>query len=134
MTARAESTLVTLARLRGVRAAILATESDGLAAAAVSTVGVSEDALAAFATALLRRTRLANEAAGYGSTHFLALDAQGGRLFIAAQGDLAVIVLGERDANTGLIRVAMQRTLGALATDLGTDGLRRSGAARHGVA
>ncbi len=103
-----------LARVRGVRAALLATESDGLAAAGVAQTGVPEDALAAFGMALLRRARLANEAAGYGTTSFVALDAEHGRLLVAARGDLAIVVLAERDAGTGLVRVAMQRAMSGL--------------------
>jgi predicted regulator of Ras-like GTPase activity (Roadblock/LC7/MglB family) len=111
---RARTALGELARVRGVRAAMLASESDGMAAASVASVGVAEDALAAFAMALFRRARMANAAAGYGATRFLALDAAHGRLYVAARGDLGVIVLGEPDANTGLIRVLMQRALGGL--------------------
>ena len=114
MSAAPREALGTLARMRGVRSALLATEHDGLAAAAISVVGVDEDALAAFAMALLRRARLANGVAGYGETHFLALDADRGRLFVAAGREVAVVVLGEPSANTGLLRVAMQRVLGAL--------------------
>jgi predicted regulator of Ras-like GTPase activity (Roadblock/LC7/MglB family) len=106
--------LTSLARLRGVRSALLATERDGLAAAGVSAVGVDEDALAAFAMALLRRARLANRAAGYGETRFLALDAERGRLFVAAGADVALVVLGDSTMATGQLRVAMQRALGAV--------------------
>ena len=112
MIARAQTALGELARVRGVRAALLSSESDGLAAASVASVGVDEHALAAFAMALFRRARMATAAAGYGTTHFLALDAANGRLYVAARGDLGVVVLGEADANTGLIRVLMQRALG----------------------
>jgi predicted regulator of Ras-like GTPase activity (Roadblock/LC7/MglB family) len=114
VTTHAKTALGELARVRGVRAALMASESDGLAAASVAAVGVAEDALAAFAMALLRRARMANAAAGYGDTQFLALDASRGRLYVAARGDLGVVVLGEPDANTGLIRVLMQRALGGL--------------------
>jgi predicted regulator of Ras-like GTPase activity (Roadblock/LC7/MglB family) len=112
--AEPRAALGVLARLRGVRSALLATEDDGLPVAAVSAVGVDEDALAAFAMALLRRARLANRAAGYGETHFLALDAERGRLCVAAGRHVAVVVLGEPNASTGMLRVAMQRALGAL--------------------
>jgi predicted regulator of Ras-like GTPase activity (Roadblock/LC7/MglB family) len=114
MNAVPRAALAGLARMRGVRSALLTTEHDGLPAAGVSIVGVDEDALAAFAMALLRRARLANGVAGYGDTHFLALDAERGRLFVAAGRDVAVVVLGEPGANTGQVRVAMQRALGSL--------------------
>lgn len=100
-----------VAALPGVRAAVAATEHDGLAAAAVAAVDVDVDALAAFATALFHRTRLANGAAGYGGTQHLVLDAERGRVFVAAHGDLALVVLAERDAGAGLIRVALQRAV-----------------------
>ena len=84
---------------------------DGLAAAAVAAFDVDVDALAAFATALFNRTRLANIAAGYGETHQLVLDAANGRLIVAARGELALVVLADRDAGAGLIRVALQRAV-----------------------
>jgi predicted regulator of Ras-like GTPase activity (Roadblock/LC7/MglB family) len=111
MTAPIVQALGTLAALPGVRAAVAATRSDGLPAATVAAVGVDADALAAFATALFQRTRRANEAAGYGETSHLALDAERGRLFISASGDLAIVLLADRDAGAGLLRVAMQRAL-----------------------
>ena len=56
-----------------------------MAAATVAAVDVDADALAAFATALFDRTRLANAAAGYGDTRHLSLDAEHGRLFVATR-------------------------------------------------
>ena len=104
-------TLGGLAALPGVRAALLATESDGVPVASVAAVDVDADALAAFATALFQRTRLANVSAGYGATRQLVLDAERGRLFVAIDGDLAIILLAEPGAAAGLLRVALQRAL-----------------------
>ena len=101
MIERARTALGELAHVRGVRAAVLASESDGMAAASVASVGVAEDALAAFAMALFRRARMANAAAGYGATRFLALDAAHGRLYVAACGDLGSI---EREEACGASR------------------------------
>jgi predicted regulator of Ras-like GTPase activity (Roadblock/LC7/MglB family) len=115
MSLRLQQTLGSLAALPGVRAALAATASDGLPAATVAAVDVDADALAAFATALFQRTRLANTAAGYGDTHHLALDAERGRLFVAMQDDLAIIILAEPDAAVGLLRVALQRAVGEIA-------------------
>ena len=111
MTTMLRETLGVLAALPGVRAAVAATTSDGLPAASVAAIDVDSDALAAFATAVLNRTRRANAAAGYGDTHHLSLDAEQGRLFVATQGELAVVVLAERDTAAGLVRVALQRAL-----------------------
>jgi predicted regulator of Ras-like GTPase activity (Roadblock/LC7/MglB family) len=115
MNATLHATLGELAALPGVRAALVATESDGLAAATVAAADVDADALAAFATALFQRTRLANAAAGYGETRHLSLDAERGRLFVAATGDVALVVLADREAGAGLLRVALQRALRAVA-------------------
>jgi predicted regulator of Ras-like GTPase activity (Roadblock/LC7/MglB family) len=115
MSASLRETLGTLAALPGVRAAVAATESDGMPAATIAAVDVDADALAAFATALFNRTRLANSAAGYGETRHLALDAEHGRLFVTTTGDVALIVLAEPEAAAGLLRVAMQRALKAVA-------------------
>jgi predicted regulator of Ras-like GTPase activity (Roadblock/LC7/MglB family) len=104
-------TLGVLAALPGVRAALAATESDGVPVASVAAVDVDADALAAFATALFQRTRLANVSAGYGATRHLVLDAERGRLFVATDGDLAMILLAEPEAAAGLLRVALQRAL-----------------------
>jgi predicted regulator of Ras-like GTPase activity (Roadblock/LC7/MglB family) len=110
-----QKTLGAIARLPGVRAAIVATEDDGLAAASVSSVDVDVDALAAFAMALFHRARLAGQAAGYGEANFLALDAERGRVLVAAGGTLAVVVLADGGASVGLVRVAMLHAAGDLA-------------------
>ena len=115
MTATLQATLGELAALPGVRAALAATESDGLPVASVAAVDVDADALAAFATALFHRTRLANAAAGYGETRHLSLDAEHGRLFVAMTGDIALVLLADPDAGAGLLRVALQRALRTVA-------------------
>lgn len=111
MTAALRETLGVLAAMPGVRAALAATTSDGLPAATVAAIDVDADALAAFATAVLSRTRRANASAGYGDTRHLSLDAEHGRLFVATEGELALVVLAERDVAAGLVRVALQRAL-----------------------
>jgi predicted regulator of Ras-like GTPase activity (Roadblock/LC7/MglB family) len=115
MTTDLRATLGELARLPGVRAALVTTEREGLPIDSVTSVGVDADALAAFAMALFRRARLANAAAGHGDTRQLALDAAGGRVFVGARGELVMVVLADRDAGAGLIRMAMQRAARAVA-------------------
>lgn len=111
MSTALRETLGVLAAVPGVRAALAATASDGLPAAHVAAFDVDADALAAFATALFNRTRRANASAGYGDTRHLSLDAENGRLFVAMHGELVMVVLAERDAAAGLVRVALQRAL-----------------------
>ena len=115
MTEVLQRALGELSALPGVRAALAATGSDGIAVASVAAVDVDADALAAFATALFQRTRRANVAAGYGETRHLVLDAERGRLLVASEGDLAIVMLAEPDAAAGLLRVALQRALKAVA-------------------
>jgi predicted regulator of Ras-like GTPase activity (Roadblock/LC7/MglB family) len=97
-----------VAALPGVRAALIASEREGVAVESVAAYGIDNDALAAFATALFHRTRLANNAAGFGDTRQLALDATGGRLLVWGRNDVTLVVLADREAGVGLIRVAMQ--------------------------
>lgn len=104
-----------LARLPGVRAAVLTSEHDGLAAASIAVVDVDAEALAAFAMSLARRARLANQAAGFGPTRLLTLEAEHGRLLVAASDDTAVVVLSDPEAGTGLLRVTLQRVMRELA-------------------
>ena len=106
-----QETLGVLAALPGVRAAVAATEREGLPVASVAAFDVDAEALAAFATALFQRTRRANVSAGYGATRHLVLDAERGRLFVALEGELAIVLLAEPDAAAGLLRVALQRAL-----------------------
>ena len=103
-----------LVRHRGVVAALVALESDGIAIAAQSQVGVECDALAALGASLHRRARMANLAAGFGTTRLVRLDAAHGQLFVAGRDDLVLIVLAEGGANVGLLRVAIQRGAEAL--------------------
>jgi predicted regulator of Ras-like GTPase activity (Roadblock/LC7/MglB family) len=115
MNAQLRSALAQVAAVPGVRAALLATERDGVSVESVASIDVDTDALAAFATALFHRTRSANGAAGLGSTLQLALDATGGRVLVTGCGEVVLVVLAERDAGAGLIRMAMQRAARAVA-------------------
>ena len=47
----------------------------------------------------------------YRSTRRLVLQGADGVVFVATEGDLALVVLAERDAAAGLVRVALQRAL-----------------------
>lgn len=115
MSATLQKTLGDLAQLPGVRAALAASGNDGLPVASVTAFDVDADALAAFATALFQRTRKANVSAGYGETRHLVLDAEGGRLLVALEGDLALVLLADADAAAGPLRVALQRALRTVA-------------------
>ncbi|HEX9563991.1 MAG TPA: roadblock/LC7 domain-containing protein [Gemmatimonadaceae bacterium] len=114
MNASFESALTEVAAVPGVRAVLLASEREGLALNAMAAFGVDGDALAAFGTALYRRARLASEAAGYGATRQIVLDATGGRMLVTGCGDLVLVVLAERETGAGMVRMAMQRAARAV--------------------
>jgi predicted regulator of Ras-like GTPase activity (Roadblock/LC7/MglB family) len=92
----------------------VATEHDGLTAAAVAAVDIDAEALAAFASALHKRARQASAAAGYGEVAFLAVDAGEGRLFVAGRSEMAIVVLTDGQAAAGPVRLAIRRSLDAI--------------------
>jgi predicted regulator of Ras-like GTPase activity (Roadblock/LC7/MglB family) len=98
-----------LSRIRGVQGALVAGESDGLVVDAVLQAGVRGEVIAALAASLYRRARLAAGAAGLGSSGFLTLDADEGRICAAGTGDLVIVVVAEPRANVGMIRMEMLR-------------------------
>ena len=107
--------LSNVSRVRGVRAAILTSLQDALPIESVAHVDVDVEALAAFATSLMRRAKQAAETSRLGSVHFVSLDASLGRVFTARRDDLLVVALAERDAHAGLVRVTLQRCLAGVA-------------------
>ena len=98
-----------LARVRGVRAAVVAWEREGVCVESAAHVDVSVDVLTAFGCALYRRVRQAGAAARLGEARFLTLEAEAGRLSVIGRDDLVLVVLSEAHAATGQVRLAMQR-------------------------
>lgn len=104
-----------LARLRGVRGVLLASLDDAIPIEASVHIDVDADALAAFATVLYRRAHAVAESSVAGTVRLVSLEASAGRLSVAARGNLLLVVLAERETNSGLLRVALQRALEGLA-------------------
>jgi predicted regulator of Ras-like GTPase activity (Roadblock/LC7/MglB family) len=109
------ATLAPLVRLRGVQGALVVDERDGIVVDAVLQVGMRGDVISALAASLFRRARLAADAAGFGRTSFLELEAEGGRLCAAGMGELVVVAVVEGDANIGLVRMQVLRAAEGLA-------------------
>ncbi len=103
-----------LARLRGVRGVLVTSLEDALPIEWCAHVDVDVDALAAFSTALVRRSRQVAAAARGGQVRLVALEARRGRLVGAARDARLVVVLGERESNPGLLRVGVLRALEGL--------------------
>lgn len=110
-----QAALGALIRQRGVTGALVVSERDGIVVDQVVQVGVRADVVAALAASLYRRARLAAQAAGFGDTGVLQLDAEQGRVCAVGRGDLVIVVLTEPAANVGLVRVEMLKGLEALA-------------------
>ncbi len=101
-------------RVRGVRAAIVASERDGIVVDAILQIGQSGDRVAALAAALYRKARLSAGAAGMGAVSFMQLEAPHGRICAVGGGELVLIVVAESSVNVGLVRVELLRAAGAL--------------------
>ena len=103
-----------LAHTRGVRAAILAAEDDGVPVQALAHEDVDADTLAALGCRLYRSARLASGRAGFGASAVMHIEAQDGQICVApvqtSEGTLVLIVLTEADANIGAVRMALTRT------------------------
>ena len=104
-----------LTRQRGVRASMVVDAEDGVAVDSNLQFGQDGNRVAALATSLYRKARQSAIAAGLGATGFMHLEAEGGRLCLLGGDTLLLVVVAERDANIGLIRMEMRRAAEQLA-------------------
>ena len=74
------SMLDSLTRQRGVTAALVVSERDGIVVDSNLQIGQDGDRVAALAASLYRKARLSAQAAGMGAVAFMQLEAPGGRL------------------------------------------------------
>lgn len=113
MIAPLDAVLEPVARIKGVRAVILAAEDDGVPVHAIAHEDVDAETLAALGCRLYRSARLASERAGFGASSIMHVEADAGQVCVARTGgdgsSLVVIVLAEGDANTGALRQALAR-------------------------
>ena len=101
-----------LAMHAGVRGAVVAA-ADGVVVDGVVHVDVRADALAAFGTAVLS-SATALGTATLALPRCVVIDAESGRLFLTGNNELAIIVLTDRRASLGRLRLALQQALEAL--------------------
>jgi predicted regulator of Ras-like GTPase activity (Roadblock/LC7/MglB family) len=107
--------LDSLTRQRGVRASLVVSATDGIAIDSNLQIGQDGSRVAALAASLYRKARRSALAAGLGSTGFMQLEAETGRLCLIGGDELVLAVVAEPEANVGLIRVQMLRAAEALA-------------------
>ena len=103
-----------LTRQRGVRASLVVDAEEGITIDANLQIGQEGNRVAALAALLYRKARKTALAAGLGATGFMQLEAEDGRLCIIGGRDVVLVVVAERDANVGLIRVEMLRSTSVL--------------------
>ena len=101
--------LDSLTKQRGVRASLVVDAEEGITIDSNTQIGQDSTRVAALAASLYRKARKSAAAAGLGGTGFMQLEAEVGRLCIIGGSDVVLIVVAERDANVGLIRVEMLR-------------------------
>jgi predicted regulator of Ras-like GTPase activity (Roadblock/LC7/MglB family) len=117
MSALLDAVLEPLARTAGVRAALLAAEDDGVPVHAVAHDDVDAETLAALGCRLYRSARLAGHRAGFGASRMMHIEAESGQVCVTSAGNnsaLVLIVLAERDANVGAVRIALDRAAAAV--------------------
>jgi predicted regulator of Ras-like GTPase activity (Roadblock/LC7/MglB family) len=104
-----------LSRQRGVTAALVVSEQDGIVIDSNLQIGQQGDRVAALAGSLYRKARLSAQAAGLGAVSFLQLEAPSGRLCAVGSGELVLVVVAASAVNVGLVRVELLRAAVELA-------------------
>jgi predicted regulator of Ras-like GTPase activity (Roadblock/LC7/MglB family) len=104
-----------LTKQRGVRASLVVGMDDGMTIDSNIQIGQETTKVAALAASLYRKAKRSASAAGLGGTGFMQLEAEDGRICIIGGVDVVLVVVADRDANVGLIRVEMLRATKVLA-------------------
>ena len=103
-----------LTRQRGVTAALVVSERDGIVVDSNLQIGQDGDRVAALAASLYRKARLSARAAGMGAVSFMQLEAPGGRICAVGGGALVLVVVAEAAVNVGLVRVELLKAIAGL--------------------
>jgi predicted regulator of Ras-like GTPase activity (Roadblock/LC7/MglB family) len=114
-----------MTKQRGVTAALVVSERDGIVVDSNLQIGQDGDKVAALAASLYRKARLSARAAGMGGVSFMQLEAPGGRICAIGGGELVLVVVAESAVNVGLVRVELLKaasTLRALSGEGGVGG------------
>lgn len=103
-----------LSRVPGVRGALIVETEAGVPVLAELAEGVEGAPLAALASSLFRRTSKASQTASFGNVRTLQLEAAGGHVVVANGGELLVVVVAEKNAQLGHVRLEAHRAAEAL--------------------
>ena len=104
-------TLSALIRHRGVTGCMVVGEADGMIVDSSLQIGVNGSAVAALTASMYRKAQRASTTAGFGTTGFFELDAEGGRVCAAGRNEMVLVVVAGAKVNVGIIRVEMLKAL-----------------------
>jgi len=107
-------TLDRLSRVSGVLGALIVETEAGLPIKSELTAGVEGGAVAALAASLYRRANRASRTAELGALATLQLEGDAGHVIVAEAGELLVVVVADRAAQLGLVRLEAHRAAEAL--------------------
>lgn len=103
-----------LTRVPGVRGALIVDSEAGVPVVADLADGVDGNAVAALAASLFRRTNKAADGAAFGRMNTLQLEAHGGHVVVANGGEVLVVVVADRTAQLGMLRLEAHRAAEAM--------------------
>jgi uncharacterized protein len=104
-----------LSRIPGVRGALIVEADAAVPVVAELSEGVNGTAVAALAASLFQRTGHASESAQFGRLSILQLEADHGQVVVVDAGELILVVITERNAQLGLVRLEALRAAQSLA-------------------
>jgi predicted regulator of Ras-like GTPase activity (Roadblock/LC7/MglB family) len=104
-----------LSRIPGVRGALIVEKDAAVPVAAELSEGVNGTAVAALAASLFRRTAQASETAQFGMLATMQLDAADGHVLVVDAGELILVVVAERGAQLGQLRLETAHAARSLA-------------------
>jgi predicted regulator of Ras-like GTPase activity (Roadblock/LC7/MglB family) len=116
--------LDSLTKQRGVTAALVVSERDGIIVDSNLQIGQPGEKVAALAAFLYRKARLSARAAGMGAVSFMQLEAPAGRICAVGGGSLVLVVVAETSVNVGMVRMELLRAVEGL---VAADGAREEG-------
>jgi uncharacterized protein len=104
-----------LSRIPGVLGALIVEKESAESVVAELREGVNGTAVAALAASLFRRTGQATDSAALGTLAAMQLEAEQGHVVVVDAADLILVVLAERHAQLGLVRLETMRAGQSLA-------------------
>lgn len=114
-TALPEREVARLSARADVRLALVAGERDGLVVHAAGRDAGAASAAAALFASVYRRARAAAAAHGHGTPQLLRLQSPDGEVLAAGTGELVFVVVADRGANLGRLRLDLLAAAGVSA-------------------